>query len=422
MNKANNFTFKNYSFSKVNKKAIFTYNVDGQEFHETYTFGLDFVSFSTKALDRALQNLFFLAGISYYKAFLPKNISVEKGKIDYPLSQFLSKTYQRGLGEFFYVNNLDPNFTIAFPTNTETIPSTIVSGTGQLIAVGGGKDSLVSIESLRNKLSITTWSVGHKKQLQPLVETIGLPHFWIERHIDSFLIAGRAPYIGHVPISAIIAGVGTVVAILSGKQDVVMSNESSADEPTLQYRGTAINHQYSKSSVFEKDYQSVLSKHFGNSLRYYSFLRPYSELQITELFATHFEKYKSTFGSCNKAFRQNEDHLFWCGKCPKCAFVFLMLSPFVNNTAVQKLFGGKNLLLNPKLHSTYEELLGITEYKPLECIGTIKECRWAMDKAKENYPTLKKSFDYPKVVDFNTKALHQNSIPEDVVHLLPNLG
>ena len=42
---------------------------------------------------------------------------------------------------------------------------------------------------------------------------------------------------GHVPISAIISSVGVIVAILTGRRDVVVSNEQTANEPTLKYKG-----------------------------------------------------------------------------------------------------------------------------------------------------------------------------------------
>ncbi len=419
MNKASRFIFKSYAFDNTKKTATFVYRIDDKEFQERYIFDFDFVEYDAKTLDRALQNLFFIAGISYYKAFLPTEIIIEQGNIDQHTADFLNNLYQKGLGEFFYVNNLDPNYKFSFPINStiETLNST---GGGTLVALGGGKDSLVSIEILQKaERPITTWSLGHKQQLLPLVESIGLPHIWVNRQIDPYLTTGQAPYNGHVPISAIFAGVGTIVAILNGKQDVVMSNEASADEPTLNYRGVEINHQYSKSSDFEISYQQLLAHCFGTSPRYFSLLRPFSEVQIAKLFAPSFDKYKSVFSSCNKAFRQNETSLFWCGKCPKCAFIFLALTPFVDKTALQNIFESKNLLLDPTLKDAYRQLLGLVDRKPLECVGTIKECRWAMDQAKTIYPELNELFVYPRVENFDPQALYRHSLPEDIVPLLP---
>src|SRR5438874_758950 len=83
-------------------------------------------------------------------------------------------------------------------------------------------------------------------------------------------------------ISAILACVGVIVAILSGYRDIVVSNESSASEPNLHYQGLPINHQYSKSLEFEKDFQDYLANQFNGGPRYYSFLRPFSEVRIGE--------------------------------------------------------------------------------------------------------------------------------------------
>src|SRR5690606_11803653 len=114
------------------------------------------------------------------------------------------------------------------------------------------------------------------------------------------------------------------------------------------------------------------------------FLRPLSELRIAELFAkVGFEKYKSLFSSCNRAFVLESKSMSWCGECSKCAFTFLILSPFIDQPELEKLWGGNNLLLDPSLEATYRQLLGIEGDKPLDCVGEIKESRAAMRLAQE---------------------------------------
>ena len=223
---------------------------------------------------------------------------------------------------------------------------------------------------------------------------------------------------GHIPISAILACAGTVVAALTSYRDVVVSNESSASEPTLRYEGVDINHQYSKSLAFEQAFQSYNRHRFGEAIRYYSFLRPLSELRISELFArVGFQKYHDVFSSCNKAFTHSSDHIFWDGKCAKCAFVFLALTPFIERQKLENLFSGKNLLLDPELDATYRQLLGIEGDKPLECVGEVKESRAAMRLAQQKYPELKKyKFELPEDYDF--RALAPHSMPEEITKLL----
>lgn len=424
--KYNQFIFDSYVFDAESRQLSLHYAIDETlKFTETYTFDFEFVDYNPQLLDVAAQTLFFMAGVSYYKAYLPGEIVVRAGSLDQKSAEFFSRTYQQGLGEFFFVNKLDPNTPVLFPPN---VPNIVLPNftqlAGKLVGVGGGKDSLVSIETLRNDPEVATWSVGHKKQLQPLVKRIGLQHYWVERQWDKQLLElnKQDAYNGHVPISAILAAAGTVAAVLASKRDIVVSNESSANEPTLHYQGVDINHQYSKSLLFEQEFQAYLTHRFNGSLRYYSLLRQFSEVRIAELFSGKtFETYKDVFSSCNRAFTHDSPGMFWCGECPKCAFVFLALTPFIDREKIEALWNGKNLLLDESLEPTYRQLLGIEGDKPMECVGEVKESRAAMRLAQNNYPELAKyQFNLPDDYDFRGLAPH--SIPEDVLPALDALN
>lgn len=418
------FIFEDYIFDADKKHLSLRYSLDGEvAFEEAYQFPFEFADYDELALDRAIQALFFMAGVSYFKTYAPSEIIIKKGQMDDESAAFFSKTWQRGLGEFFYVNNLDPHTPIVFPVNStalSTIPET--ARHGSVIGLGGGKDSLVTIELLRDTLpDITTWSLGHESVLAPLVERTGLPHITVHRAWDKKLLElkDKDAFNGHVPISAIFGCAGIVAAILSGRRDVIVSNEQSANEPTLEYQGVEINHQYSKSQEFERDFQQYLRHHFGDSARYYSFLRPLSEVYIAELFAKFgFEKYKDVFSSCNRAFTHTSTGLFWCGVCPKCAFVFMALTPFVPRAELEAIWGGKNLLLDPKLEPMYRKLLGIEGDKPLECVGEVKESRAAMRLAFDIYPELadKYIFDIPE--DYDYRAIATDEMPPEIRTIL----
>lgn len=416
------FTFKSYHFDAATKKLSMHYAYDTLSFTESYHFDFDFVNYDPAVLDRAIQILFFIAGVSYYKVYAPPTIVIEAGEIDEALSGFLSRTYQKGLGEFFYINKLDPRTVITFPITTYALalmPRPV--NEGLLVGIGGGKDSLVSVDLLRGRVEkLATWSVNHRPQLTPLIDRIGLQHFWVAREWDKQLLEVKhmtGTYSGHIPISALFASVGSVVAILAGYRDSVVSNEQSANEPTLQYDGIAINHQYSKSQDFEADFQSLLRHSFGDSLRYYSFLRPLSELRIAELFAdSSFEKYHDVFSSCNRAFTHDNNRLFWDGKCAKCAFVFLALTPFVTREKLEDLFGGTNLLLDGSLAPTYRQLLGIEGDKPLDCVGEIKESRTAMRLAQKIYPQLV-TYDFELPSDYNYRAIASHEMPAEIYEI-----
>lgn len=423
MSKYQQFIFESYSFDSKTGNLDLNYQLDDSvKFSEKYRFDFPFVDYDEPGLDRALQLLFFLAGVSYYKAYLPSEIVIKNGQIDVHIADFLNKTYQKGLGEFFYVNKMDPRTPIKFPVNVDTLPplTVLAESKGLLIGLGGGKDSLTSVELLSSKQNLMTWSLNHRSQLTPLVEQIALPHAFVERTIDPLLLELNAQdaYNGHVPLSAILAATGVAVAILAGRKDVVVSNESTSSEPNLHYQEVNINHQYSKSIEFEKSFQRLIKHQLGDAVRYYSLLRPFTEVRIAEIFAkVGFEKYKDVFSSCNRAYVLSSDHMSWCGECPKCAFVFLALTPFLDREKVEALWGGKNLLLDPKLESVYRQVLGIEGNKPLECVGEVKESRAAMRLAQKIYPELKKyQFELP--ADYDFRALSPHSMPPEIYQIL----
>jgi len=423
MTKYSKFIFDSYEFDLDTKNLRFYYSYDGVlNFCETYKFDFEFIDFNQQALDRAVYSLFIMAGISYFKSYLAPNIIINSGRLSEVDYHFFKNIYQKGLGEFFYVNKLDPNTDINFP-NSDFIekPKIEFESSGPLLGIGGGKDSLVAYEFLKDsENNITTWSLDHKKILEPLVTTMGSNHFSVERQWDRQLLKlnSEDAYNGHVPISSIFGLVGVIIAILSGKKDVIVSNEQSANEITLKYQGVDINHQYSKSSEFERSFQSYLKVNFGDSIRYYSYLRPLSEVFISEIFAErYFEKYKAVFSSCNNAFTHGSNQIYWCGKCPKCAFIFLAFTPFIDRSELEKLWH-KNLILDTSLDNIYRQILGIAGDKPLDCVGEIKESRAAMKLAQKIYPELNKyKFELPSDYDYR-QINNYDDMPKDKAELL----
>lgn len=426
MSTYSSFVFESYSFNAANNTAVFNYSFDSTlHFTETYIFTLPKVTdYDNAMLDRAVQLLFLIAGVSYYKAFPVKNIIIQSGTVDAELAGFLSFTYQHGLREYFYHNNMPVTTSVTFPTTTTAAVPTLTRQLtpAMLVAIGGGKDSVVSYEKAKQTdLPLYTWALGHAEQLAPLVDVIGADtHVSVARVLDTQLLDGSLKAAGarngHIPISAIFAAVSTIVCILLGVQDSVMSNEYSASEPTLYVGEEPVNHQFSKSLQFEQSYQAILQHLFGDSVRYYSLLRPLHEAYVTELFSKHYyQKYKRVFSSCNRAYVQTSHAMFWCGACPKCAFTYLALVSFLPADEILPLWNGHDVLRDPRLQPTYEKLLGISPNgKPFECVGEIKECRALMDIVKSTYPELTNIYTYESPSDFNRAAFMPHSIPDDI--------
>ncbi len=425
------FVFDSYHFDPEVKKLTLKYSFDDQiHFEEEFIFDFEFVeNYSSEALENAFFGLFVMAGISYFKSALPPKIKFKTGGLNPEQKQFFEKIYLHGLGEFFYQNNIDPRGKINFPeekTSHFPLPTShfLSKNSGTILPIGGGKDSITTAEILKSKNEdFETWSVGNKELINVCCEKIGKNHLKIHRKIAPELLDlnEKGALNGHVPISAILAFCSVATAILRGKKNIVFSNEHSANEANLEFHGMKINHQYSKTLEFEKDFQNYVQKFISPDIHYFSFLRPLTELKIAQIFCENsLEKYQNHFASCNRNFHLSKKaEKRWCGLCPKCAFVFALFSPFLPREKLIDLFGG-NLFANPELTKTFEELLGIAGNKPFECVGEIAEVRQALTLAKKSgqWPALEQ-FKFPEP-DFDFEKFHPHAMPTAFEQILKN--
>jgi hypothetical protein len=179
---------------------------------------------------------------------------------------------------------------------------------------------------------------------------------------------------GHVPITGILSMIVLACAIILGFDAIAMSNEHSASAPNVD----GVNHQYSKSFEFEQAFSRLLERHVVTGVRYFSLLRPLSEVAIARRFARH-AAYFPVFRSCNTAFRQSAERrgTNWCCDCPKCRFVFLALAPFVDRQRLVATFG-RDMLDEAAQIDGFAELCGLRSHKPFECVGEIEESATVM--------------------------------------------
>ncbi|MDR2012211.1 MAG: endonuclease domain-containing protein [Rhodanobacter sp.] len=335
------------------------------------------------AFEAALDLLHLIAGISYYKAGVPDEIRVESTALDAPTASLLDALYLHGLGEFAYRNQLDLRDRIRFTPTAPVAPrvNTLDLPRRTFVPLGGGKDSLVSVELLKAAGDDATvvW-IGHSPLIAACAEHTGLPMLNIRRELSPLLFDYNrlGAYNGHIPVTAINAAILTVAAILYGVDAIAFSNERSASSATLEYDGQKINHQWSKGWKFERMFGAWLTTHVAADLNCFSLLRPLSELAVAERFART-ANYDAVFSSCNRHFRllgpRPTDR--WCGQCPKCHFVFLALAPFMPKPRLLRIFG-HNLLDDPLLVPAFDALMEYREHKPFECVGEGIEARAAM--------------------------------------------
>jgi hypothetical protein len=364
-----------------------------------------------EAVEQALRLLHLIAGVSYYKAAVPPRICIDSYAIDADTAALLTEIYENGLGEFAYRNGMSLRGKIVFPVDVAPSPQPSPDGRGSsipsplgrrwpagpeegtplaksiglrhhaLVAIGGGKDSLVSIEALRaaNVGQTVTW-IGSSPLIKACAERTGLPTLNIERKLapELFEMNKQGALNGHIPVTAVNSAILALAALLVDADQVVFSNERSASYGSLIPGTGEVNHQWSKGWTFERDFAAHLRSHVAGDLNYYSLLRPFSELAVARQFAKT-DYYDAHFSSCNRNFHilGERPTQRWCGVCPKCHFVFLALAPFMPKPRLLNIVG-RNLLDEPEQAAGFDALLEYQDHKPFECVGEGKESRAAM--------------------------------------------
>jgi len=353
--------------------------------------GFEYQEVPEYILNRALFTLHLIGGTSYFKTCCPKNIVINSGSLDSTQTAFWGETFEKGLLEFFYKNDLDPTELIKFPEGEPEQASEEKERPFDpkkiLVPIGGGKDSIVTIEILRKAgWDITLLRMGDHPLITELVEEIGLPCLTVNRTISEELLKlnEEGAMNGHIPITAYLSALSTVIAIAYGFGAIVMSNERSSDEGNLEKWGKTINHQWSKSWEFEKLFSKYIARYITPDLKYFSLLRHLSELSIVR-YLTLLPQYLNKVTSCNRNWKMLEEgrpENRWCCECPKCASTFALFAAFISKDQLVEIFG-KNLFEDPMQGILYKQLLGIEGNKPFECVGTVDEMRTAFLLAHE---------------------------------------
>ena len=381
------FRFVRCSFDAETGVARLVYAFDeGPELTETVTIpGAPFALDATRAqaVEQAVRLLHLITGVSYYKAAVPNEIRIEGYAIDAATAVLMEQVYVHGLGEFAYRNGLSLHGRVRFPVATQAPAPAAAAGLREhaLAAIGGGKDSLVSIEALRGAGvdQTVTW-IGGSQLIAACAARTGLPTLNIGRALapELFEYNRQGAWNGHIPVTAINSAIMVLAALLHGVDQVVFSNERSASYGSMIPGTGEVNHQWSKGWAFESAFGAYVQSHVAADLQYYSLLRPLSELAVARQFART-DHYDAHFSSCNRNF-----HLLgerptnrWCGVCPKCHFVFLALAPFMPKPRLVGIFG-RNLLDDANQTGGFDALLEYQDHKPFECVGEGQESRAAM--------------------------------------------
>jgi hypothetical protein len=382
--------FRYESFSADADQGLLTcrYSLDGREFSERIMLAPG-PRWGTPQAQAAARLVFLLAGVSYYKTAAPPVIDLGETALTSLERDFLREFYLQGLGEYAYKNNLDLS---DLEIRAADAPEGGSGGSSRqaagrpLIPFGGGIDSIVTVEKIRDLAPDSALFVVSKPgarfdAIEKPAAVTGLPVIRAGREIDPQLLrSAELGFLnGHVPVTGVISAIGILAAVLDDRDAVIMSNEWSASIPTLEHEGRQVNHQYSKSASFEAAFRAVLAASPAGLPDYFSALRDRTELWVGDEFA-RLTAYHGTFRSCNRAFHidpaRRLDH--WCGQCDKCCFIDLILAPFMPAAALRDVFRVVPEPLEvPGLAPKFRTLLG-SGTKPFECVGEVNECRAAV--------------------------------------------
>ena len=379
------FTYEDYGVERVGDDLRFTFSftmAPDIAFAPTTTLRsvnqARLAALPREAIDGLAFHLGLVELLSYWKTACAPEIVIKAGALDAEQVGWWRDLILHGMREFFFVNGIDFRRDDLFTLVTSTRAGRPTAGfdgalpaDDDLVLVSGGKDSAFTLEFLRES--------GHRGcalflNPSPAARDVARVAGWeravaVDRTLDpAMLELNRQGYLnGHTPFSAYLAFLGAACAVVHGHRNVIVSNERSCDEPAAHYLGADVIHQYSKTYRFEALVADYVRRHLAADARFWSLLRPLYELQVVKLFSAYPRQFP-VFRSCNRGSKQNA----WCGTCAKCLSIFAALYPFVSEAEIRDIFGG-DLFARADLVPLARSLVGLTETRPLECVGAIDE-------------------------------------------------
>lgn len=381
------FVYRKYSYKiqKGNLKISFVFEIppDIRFKPEITVKNVKRKLFAKRLTKKAFDNLIFHLGLieipSYWKITCSPIIDIQAGFLNSKQVKWWKDLFLKGMGQFFYENKIDwrlKSFLViknqAKKNNFSVFGKKLKNR--YLIPFAGGRDSIFTLENLKNKKETALFLVNPNEQIRKVAEITGVAEkITVKRKIDKKLLElnEKGFLNGHTPFTALLSFLSVFCGVLFNYKNIVFSNEKSADEGNVNFLGRKINHQWAKSSEFEKMFRIYSKKYLAKKINYFSYLRKYGELEISKELIKY-PQYFPFFSSCNASMKVGAKPIRWCGNCPKCLFVYASFYPFLDKDQLFKIFGNdffKNRSLLPIMKSLTEK----KKIKPFECVGTKKE-------------------------------------------------
>ncbi len=258
-----------------------------------------------------------------------------------------------------------------------------------LLFCGGGKDSLVAMKMLERaeipyaSLAYSSSIYGSARPQLQLIDRLldeGAP---TRRHrqivLDDFFDApvlelyGKELGVKSITAAETPASIFATLPVLlaHGYGYAVLGHEASSNHGNLIWSATGeeVNHQWGKSVEAEKLLDNYIRTELIEDIGVFSLLMPIHDPVIFELLCRDEAAIAATH-SCNVAKP-------WCRRCPKCAYVWLGYRGYLSEEPVRTIFG-EELLEVPENYGFFEDMLGLGEHTPFECIGQVEESRLAL--------------------------------------------
>src|SRR5690348_6302603 len=216
------FVFEAYRFDPQRSALSLCYSYrDGPRFEEELRF--DFVPrllspAASEVVDRIFRLIFLLSGVSYYKAFIPRVLTCSAFVLDQATAEFLHKFYEKGLAEFAFKNRIPLQDHFHFRASSEPAAPPIIVDLPRrtCVPVGGGKDSIVTVECLRRAGEpLVLFSLGDAEPIAACIAAAKLPFVRVHRNLDPGLtkLNEAGALNGHIPITGILSAIALAAAV-----------------------------------------------------------------------------------------------------------------------------------------------------------------------------------------------------------------
>lgn len=383
-------------------QLVLRFRAGGMRFSTTYWYGdVDFA-----ALDARYGTAFMDKVVFHIAAFeINKLASLYPEIIDWgPYARFATPEFRQlwetvlynVWAQWRYENDLPDYRGPRFETSAAgDIPGPVPLEPGPIETLafcGGGKDSLVTMKALEragvahDSLVYASSIYGTAAQQHALIDRL-LDHGaqrarrrqWI---YDDFLDAPVLELRREVGIETLCAAetpasvfASLPLVLTHGYRYIALGHERSADTGQVVWDATGewVNHQWGKSYEAEAMINAYVGAHLVEGFTYFSVLKPVYDVLIFNMLRRDLDAVPATH-SCN--IRKP-----WCGRCPKCAYVWLNYMAHLPTELVDGMFG-ENLFDLPENQETFRQLIGLEDQLPFECIGQEGESRLAFEMCR----------------------------------------